>query len=143
MRPYLLDVNVLIALAWPNQVHHREAMEWFVLKTRFGFRTCPITQTGFVWISSNPALTANAVTPAEAIALLCRITELPGHEFWPDDLSLTDAKPGLLGSHRHVTDSYLVALATAHDGILATLDRGIASLVKQCPERLEIVSEVS
>ena len=25
MTPYLLDTNVLIALAWPNHVHHREA----------------------------------------------------------------------------------------------------------------------
>ena len=25
----LLDVNVLVALAWPNHVHHTQAHRWF------------------------------------------------------------------------------------------------------------------
>ena len=29
MRPYLLDTNILIALAWRNHVHHSEVTEWF------------------------------------------------------------------------------------------------------------------
>ena len=141
MRPYLLDVNVLIALAWPNHVHHQEAMEWFLRKAASGFRTCPLTQIGFVRISSNPAFTASAVTPAEALALFQRITSLPGHGFWPDDLPVTAAfpPPVLLGSHRQLTDGYLLALAVAHEGILATLDRGISVLARQCPNGLEIV----
>ena len=108
---------------------------------RLRFRTCPLTQSGFVRISSNPAFTANAATPLEALALLRRITELPGHGFWPDDLPLDEAFPPAvwLGSHRQITDGYLLALAAAHDGVLATLDRGIASLAKRWPERLEIV----
>jgi uncharacterized protein len=141
MKPYLLDTNVLIALAWPNHVHHGEATEWFLRKAASGFRTCPITQTGFVRISSNPSFTANAVGPAEALALLERITSLPGHGFWPDDLPAEDAfaaRP-FLGTHRHVTDGYLLALAAAHDGVLATLDRGIAALARRCPERLELL----
>ena len=85
MKPYLLDTNVLIALAWPNHVHHREALAWFGAKAAGGFRTCPITQTGFVRISSNPAFTANPPRPGEAIALLQRITRLPGHGFWRDE----------------------------------------------------------
>jgi toxin-antitoxin system PIN domain toxin len=141
MKPYLLDTNVLIALAWPNHVHHGETTDWFLRKAASGFRTCPITQTGFVRISSNPSFTANAVGPAEALALLERITRLPGHGFWPDDLPAGDAfasKP-FLGTHRQVTDGYLLALAVAHDGVLATLDRGIAALARRCPERLELL----
>jgi hypothetical protein len=139
--PYLLDTNVLIALAWPNHVHHTDATDWFLNKGASGFRTCPITQTGFVRISSNPAFTANAVSPADALALLRRVTGLPGHDFWADDLPLGDAFPPsvLLSSHRQITDGYLLALAAAHDGVLATLDRGIAPLAKGCPDRLEIV----
>ena len=142
MKPYLLDTNVLIALAWPNHVHHGEAMEWFISKGKSGFRTCPITQTGFVRISSNPAFTPNAVTPAEALAVFRRIAGLPGHGFWPDDLPLADAfpTPMLLGTHRQITDGYLVALAAAHDGVLATFDRGISALSRQCPDRLEIIA---
>jgi uncharacterized protein len=141
LKPYLLDTNVLIALAWPNHVHHEETTEWFLSSAASAFRTCPITQTGFVRISSNPAFTSNAVTPEQALALLQQVVELPGHAFWPDDLPLADAfpPPVLLGSHRQITDGYLLALAIAHDGVVATLDRGIATLAKHCPERLEIV----
>jgi toxin-antitoxin system PIN domain toxin len=142
MKPYLLDTNVLIALAWPNHVHHAEATAWFLHKAASGFCTCPITQTGFVRLSSNPSFAVNAVTPSEALALLDRITNMPGHGFWPDDLPAMEAFGGapLLATHRQVTDRYLLALAAAHDGVLATLDRGIAGLVRDCPERLELVT---
>jgi uncharacterized protein len=138
---YLLDTNVLIALAWPNHVHHGEALAWFTRKAAAAFRTCPLTETGFVRISSNPAFTPAAVTPAEALALLGRITRLPGHSFWPDDLPLDGAFPGeiVIGHHRHVTDSYLLALAAAHDGIVGTLDRGMLALARQWPGRVEVL----
>ena len=141
MTPYLLDVNVLIALAWPNHVHHGEALRWFETKAVKGFRTCPMTQAGFVRISSNPSFVANPPGPLDAMALLTRITKLPGHDFWPDDLSLTEAfgPVPVLATHRHVTDGYLLALAAAHDGVLATLDRGIGPLARQCPDRLELI----
>jgi toxin-antitoxin system PIN domain toxin len=141
MRPYLLDTNVLIALAWRNHVHHAQVTEWFRDKAAAGFRTCPITQTGFVRISSNSSFSAAAVLPPEAVALLQRVTGLPGHGFWPDDLSVPDAfgvNP-VLASHRQITDRYLLALAIAHDGVLATLDRGIAPLARAFPDRLELV----
>ena len=38
MKPYLLDTNVLIALAWPNHVHYRESQAWFENKGAAGFR---------------------------------------------------------------------------------------------------------
>jgi uncharacterized protein len=141
MKPYLLDVNVLIALAWPNHVHHGEAQAWFEQKCWAGFRTCPLTQTGFVRISSNPAFTPQAVTPGEALALLERVARLPGHDFWPDDLPLRDAvagKPGLTG-HRQIVDAYLLALASAHGGVLATLDRAVATLARGDRGAVEII----
>jgi predicted nucleic acid-binding protein len=66
---------------------------------------------------------------------------LPGHDFWPDDLSAADAfgRGVFPASHRQVTDAYLLALAAARDGVLATLDRGIAALARECRERLEVV----
>jgi hypothetical protein len=130
MKPYLLDINVLIALAWPNHVHHSEALAWFNLKAVDRFRTCPLTQTGFVRISSNPLFTSEAVTPMDAWNLLRRVCALPGHEFWPDDISLPEAQSAVAGlcGHRQVTDAYLVALAISHDGMLATLDRGVAAV---------------
>jgi toxin-antitoxin system PIN domain toxin len=130
VKPYLLDVNVLIALAWPSHVHHHEAQDWFGRVRKSGFRTCPLTQTGFVRISCNPKFTPDAVSPADAMALLDRITALPQHAFWPDDLVLGEALRAerLLIGHRQISDAYLVALASAHRGVLATFDRGVLSL---------------
>ncbi len=139
MRPYLLDVNVLIALTYTQHVHHRQARGWFTRNRQTGFRTCPLTQLGFVRLASNPKLTAGAVTPATALAALTRITELAGHDFWPDDLpcELLQSNRALSG-HRQVTDAYLLALAEAHGGVLATLDRGLLTLAER-PETVEIV----
>src|SRR5712692_653800 len=72
-------VNLLIALAWPSHVHHRQAQEWFARRKKAGFRTCPLTETGFVRISSNPQFTPDAVSPSDALALLGRITSLAGY----------------------------------------------------------------
>ena len=131
MKPYLLDTNVLLALAWPNHVHHAETRAWFKQKGTARFRACPLTQTGFVRISSNPSFTAEAVSPGDALSLLRRLCSMPGHQFWPDDLSLVEAVPAVarLAGHRQVTDAYLLALAASHEGVLATLDRAISALV--------------
>jgi uncharacterized protein len=130
LKPYLLDINVLIALAWPSHVHHRPAQRWFRDRHQAGFRTCPFTQTGFVRISSNPDFTRDAVSPKQAVALLGNITALPDHAFWPDDLPLERAihKDQYITGHRQIMDAYLLALAIAHGGRLATLDRGILLL---------------
>lgn len=145
MTEYLLDTNVLIALAWPNHVHHGEAVAWFRAKAAPAFRTCPLTETGFVRISSNPVFSSAAVTPEDALSLLERITKLPGHAFWPDDLGVAQAFPRdiALGHHRQITDGYLLALAAAHDGVVGTLDRGMAALGRYWPGRLEVIGAES
>jgi len=141
VKPYLLDINVLIALAWPNHVHHDAALDWFLKKATHGFRTCPITQIGFVRISSNPAFTPEAVSPGEALGLLSRVTQLPGHDFWPDDVPLRDtvAPATALIGHRQITDVYLLALANKHGGVLATLDRGAAALGRTDDKPVELI----
>ena len=143
MKPYLLDINVLIALAWPSHLHHLQAQRWFAKKRQAGFRTCPLTETGFVRISSNPSFTPDAVSPKQALALLDRITALPGHAFWPDDLPLGEAihagQPVV--THRQITDAYLLALARARGGILATLDRGVSSLPGSAGGGVELLGE--
>ena len=124
-------MNLLIALTWPTHVHHEAAQSWFGRKRKAGFRTCPLTQTGFVRVSSNRKFIADAVTPADALGLLHQVTLLPEHEFWPDSLPFYEAlrKGGLLmAGHQQVTDAYLVGLAVSRGGILATLDRGAAAL---------------
>jgi predicted nucleic acid-binding protein len=43
----LLDVNLLVALAWPNHVHHQVALSWFQKNQASGWATCPVTQSGY------------------------------------------------------------------------------------------------
>ena len=128
----LLDINVLVALAWPNHVHHEPAHRWFRKTGSEGWATCPVTQTGFVRVSSNDRVLPDARPPAEALAVLERIIRLPGHVFWSDDTSLCTSKfvsrRRLIG-HQQVMDAHLLALALARGGRLATFDRGVLEIV--------------
>lgn len=60
-----------------------------------------------------------------------RTMAAPGHQYWPDDLTLTDDRlqPKLPAS-KHLTDHFLLALAVKHGGRFATFDTSInAALV--------------
>lgn len=138
MSGYLLDVNLLIALAWPQHVHHATAHGWFAELGRAPWATCPLTELAFVRISSNTKIIPEAVSPREALAMLTKIVALPGHQFWSDDIPSTSAatfRSLALVGHRQVTDAYLLALAQHRRGKLATLDGGVAELIKEQTER--------
>jgi len=124
---YLLDVNVLLALAWPSHLHHGEAHAWFQKNRDHGFATCPLTQLGFVRISSNPKFTSQAVSPQTAIAVLDQITTLDGHSFWPDSISCKEASESdqLIAGHQQISDFYLLGLARKNNGVLVTFDRSV------------------
>jgi len=124
-------VNVLVALAWPNHVHHGRALRWFRAVSEQGWATCPVTEVGFVRVSSNARAIPEARSPAQAIALLVRIRALPGHQFWTDDVSPADSDARAfehLVGHRQVTDAHLLTLARKRGGTLVTLDRGLLEL---------------
>src|SRR5438477_321182 len=67
---FLLDVNVLLALMWPAHESHMAVHTWFGRKPKRNWATCPLTQAGFVRISSNPAFSPHAVLPQQAVDLL-------------------------------------------------------------------------
>ena len=129
---HLLDVNVVIALAWPLHMHHAIAHAWFERVGHKSWSTCPLTQLAFVRISSNPKIISAAVSPRAAVNALGQMVGLAGHVFWPDDLPVNDlssfTSKALVG-HRQVTDAYLIELAKRHNGKLATLDGGLADLL--------------
>ena len=61
---------------------------------------------------------------------LARLKTLAGHQFWNDDLSLVGSEiidMGQITTPAQVTDSYLLALAVAHHGQLATFDRRLSA----------------
>jgi toxin-antitoxin system PIN domain toxin len=126
----LLDVKLLISLAWPNHVHHQPAQQWFRARSPEPWATTPATESGFVRVSSNRSAIPTAVTPSEALSLLSRIRKIPGHVFLPDDLESVVGAGHLAAdrivTHRLVTDAHLLALARRHRVRLVTLDRGVA-----------------
>ncbi len=137
----LLDVNVLVALAWPTHVHHAEAIDWFSEHLPAPWATASVTQAGFVRVSSNRKVLADARSPAEAAAVLRALTELDGHLMWTDDLDLVRTSEmafGSLSGYRQVTDAHLLALAVRHDGRLVTFDKAVAGL-SDSPDRVTIL----
>lgn len=143
MGAFLLDVNVLIALIDPAHVHHDAAHAWFDASGKNNWATCPLTENGIIRIVSHPKYPNCVGTPAVAIAVITRLRQLPGHDFWPDDISLTDnrhIKSARLLSSAQVTDTYLLALARAHEGQLATFDnRLVADGVHDGPAALHVI----
>jgi hypothetical protein len=142
MKGYLLDTNLLIALLWPSHEQHALAVKWFARHRGQGWATCPITQSGFVRIVSNPAFSRDAVQPREAVQVLSANTAAKDHQFWPDEVPLATAVAfagvRLMG-HQQVTDAYLLGLAISCGGMLATLDKRIAALTEpKSPERMAI-----
>jgi uncharacterized protein len=140
---YLLDVNVLIALVDPAHVQHDAAHDWFHRVGHKTFATCPLTENGLIRIVGHPKYPNSPGPPSAVLPSLMAIRGLPGHRFWPDKLSIADesffATP-LLSSHARVTDSYLLALAHAHRGRLATMDQKLATdAVREGDGALELI----
>lgn len=129
----LLDVNVLVSLAWPNHVHHEVAQQWFRSRGQAQWATTPVTECGFVRVSSNRRAIPTAVTTGEAMRLLERILSVPHHVFLPDDVPMILGNPRQLDptsvvTHHLVTDAHLLAVARRHGARLATFDRAVVQL---------------
>lgn len=133
MSVYLLDINLLVALFWTNHEQHGAAGAWLQAHRRFEWATCPITQAGFVRVSSNPRVFPEAPSPGKAIEVLEINLRHPRHRFWEDEIPFAEAVApfaGLFTGHEQATDAYLLGLAIHKGGILATFDAGIAALVE-------------
>lgn len=130
MPRYLLDANVLIALIDPAHVQHDRAHDWFAARGKHAWASCPLTQNAVVRIVGHSRYPNSPGTPAAVAEQMAVLLSLDGHEFWPDDITLFDAtridSSRLLDSSQ-VTDSYLLALAQAHGGQLATFDRRLVT----------------
>lgn len=131
----LLDVNVLLAIAWPNHQFHAAAIA--ALSSQNRWATCALTQLGFIRLSSNPAAIATAKSPHEAAGLLVRLVADSFHVYLdslpaPASEGWRDAFAALLG-HQQVTDAYLLRLAAANEAVLVTFDRRLESVTRGKP----------
>jgi uncharacterized protein len=126
----LLDVNVLLAIAWPNHQFHAAAIAALSRQNRWA--TCALTQLGFIRLSSNPAAISTAKSPEEATGLLARLVADSLHIYLdslpaPASADWRDAFRKLLG-HQQVMDAYLLRLAAANKAVLVTFDRRLQSI---------------
>lgn len=123
----LLDVNVLVALMDRDHIHHRSALAWWRNERDNGWASCPLTQNGFVRIMCQRKY-PERTTAAKAIEQLRLQLGEPGHEFWPDDISIAEERffdrSRILGP-KQITDVYLLALAVKNGGRMVTFDRGV------------------
>ncbi|MBR8426376.1 PIN domain-containing protein [Burkholderia cenocepacia] len=144
MMTYLLDVNVLIALLDPAHVQHEPAHAWFGRVGHAAWSTCPLTENGVLRIIGNPKYPNTMGSPASVAPLVAQLRAHAGHTFWQDDVSLLDEKhvdPTRLLSSAQLTDTYLLALARAHKGKLATFDRRlVVDAVPNGAKHLELIS---
>ena len=126
---FLLDVNVMIALIDPAHVGHDDAHRWFDAEGRAAWATCPMTENGVIRIVGHPKYPNTPGSAAAVAAIVRQLRLLPGHEFWPDDISLLDpahVDADQVLTSAQVTDTYLLALAAAHGCKLATFDRRLS-----------------
>jgi uncharacterized protein len=124
---HLLDINVLIALCDPAHPHAAPARHFFQSTlSAEGWASCPLIENGFLRIFGDHRYPGGSGNPQAARLILRGLLSSPGHQFWQDDLSLTDDLifPSLSTS-KHLTDLYLLGLAVKHGARFATFDHSI------------------
>lgn len=124
---HLLDVNVLIALCDPAHPHYAAATAFFQAHPiQGGWATCPLVENGFLRIFGSHRYPGGPGSAESARPFLTGLRACPGHQFWPDDLSLAvHSLFPVLPSAADLTDLYLLALAVRRGGRFATFDAGI------------------
>ncbi len=137
---FLLDANALIALCWPQHIHHKSIQKWFGRHAAQGWSTCALTQAAFVRISLQPAFALRSTGLDEVAELLAEVTSHATHSV----VSLVDtfdavvnACSGGIVGHRQITDAWLLTTAIANRVKLVTFDHGISSLLATERERTE------
>ena len=128
---YLLDINVLIALAWDDHEHHVRAHVWFGRLASESFATCNVTQSGFVRLSLNPKVVHCQIGMADVFEKLKSFTQHPNHSFCEDGALQTELPQWQrVTGHTQVTDTNLLLIAHRHGRKFVTLDDGIESRVQ-------------
>ncbi len=126
----LPDVNVLVGIVWPTHVHHHVARSWFDQIADTGWATTPQTEQGFLRMCMNASVVSRPTSAGQAIAMISALRDVGRHEFWPDDVDAVSFLPAAshIQGYRQITDTHLLLLAQRHNGVVATLDRGMAQL---------------
>ena len=142
MTLFLLDANVLLALAWPNHPFHQRAVARLSRRERHRWATCLLTQAAFVRLSSNPTVIPDAKSPAEAGNMLGILTDDSDHVFLEAKFKqLAQLQEVLQRCHgpNQVNDAFLIWLASAHNARLLTFDSPLRHLTPKS-ELVEVIA---
>ncbi len=126
----LLDVNALVALAWDSHVHHARVRAWFATHSSEGWATCPVTESGFVRVSSNPRVLSHPIGVEAARGVLSALRAVEGHAFLMDDVAIGDEDVPSMSGYRQVTDAHLLTLARRRGARVVTFDAGLFTLAE-------------
>ncbi len=139
----LPDINVWLALAWSNHVHHDAAHPWFARDATAEGATCLLTQTGFLRLSLNPQIVGVSIDCQAAVHLLRSLVAHPHHQYTDIAPALTttpfdELVPKIVG-YRQVSDATLLYLARVNGLKLVTFDRPVAAMCPW-PDHLELLT---
>jgi uncharacterized protein len=101
---------------------------WFATNGPAGWATCPITESGFVRVSSNPIVLPSSISVNAARGVISALRAHPGHRFLTDDVSMSDTDVPAIAGYRQVTDAHLLTLARRHGVRLVTFDASIPAI---------------
>jgi toxin-antitoxin system PIN domain toxin len=127
---FLVDVNLVLALAFQAHIHHSAAKAWFdVLTERQICHFCRMTQQGFLRLATNPkAFGDEAVTLSRAWELYDAFLSDPRISFMEEPAGVEtiwrDYTRGQTFSPKVWNDAYLAAFARAANLQLVTFDHG-------------------
>ena len=121
---YLLDVNALVALGLMHHEFHDRVASWVEAEHSAILATCSITELGFVRVLAQAQ--AYGITVSQARSLLLRLKRVGSSRFtFIVDQHDVSHLPSWVKAPKRITDGHLSRLASAHDGVLATLDENI------------------
>lgn len=124
--PFLLSVDLVLALLDPAHVMHEPAHQWFEGDGAIAWATCPLIENSVIRICSHPTYPNSPGTSNIIAGMLDGLCRLPGHRFWPDSISLRDPQRFRIAramAWNQTSDIYLLGLAVHNNGRLATFDR--------------------
>ncbi len=121
---WLLDGNVLVALAIDTHEFHDRVQRWFDSQSE-PFATCAITEGTLLRVHMKLAEDRSA---AAAWSVLEAIHAMPDHVFWNDGFSYREVTFASLTGLKQVTDAWLAELARRHQAQLASLDIALVAL---------------
>jgi uncharacterized protein len=121
---WLLDGNVLVAMAIDTHIFHERVRRWFDALPD-PFATCSVTEGTLLRVHMKLAADASA---AAAWSVLTAIHAMPDHVFWNEGFSYAELDPAGLAGSAQITDAWLAELARRKQAKLATLDNALVTL---------------